>query len=215
MDGMIYHVFTKSIEGLRIFSDPLEYWRMQQCLWYYRVAALKMSLSQFILVGNESIVDEIVCSKRDERLVDIIAYCLMPNHLHLILIAICKEGITKYMAKILNSYSRYFNIKHDRKGPLWQSRFKRVEVVSDEQLQHLTRYVHLNPVTAHLVNKPEDWSASSYHEYLGNVEDRKRICTFEDFIDVDIEEYRTFVKTGIVYQREMAKLKKTDWNIPT
>ena len=70
------------------------------------------------------------------------------------------------MRRLLNSYTRYFNEKIKRKGPLWEGRFKKVLVNSDEQLLHLTRYVHLNPVSAGIVEKPEDWPCSSYREYI-------------------------------------------------
>jgi putative transposase len=79
----------------------------------------------------------------------------MPTHIHLVLRQLKDGGISKFMSNILNSYSRYFNIKHNRKGPLWEGRFRKVLVGSDEQLLHLTRYVHLNPVTACLVDKPK------------------------------------------------------------
>ncbi len=78
----------------------------------------------------------------------------MPTHIHLILKQLKEDGISAYMSKILNSYTCYFNRRTKRKGPLWESRFKRVEVTSDEQLLHLTRYIHLNPVTAHIVEEP-------------------------------------------------------------
>ncbi|MCM8826817.1 MAG: hypothetical protein NC904_04785 [Candidatus Omnitrophica bacterium] len=78
------------------------------------------------------------------------------------------------MSRVSNSYARYFNIKYGRRGPLWEGTFKNVLVNNDEQLLHLTRYIHLNPTTAFLVERPEDWSFSSYREYLDK-EDKDKI----------------------------------------
>jgi len=70
---------------------------------------------------------------------------------------------------------------------------------------HLTRYIHLNPVTASLVKKPEDWNFSSYKEYLG--ESPRKICEFEEFIPIGKNEYKLFVEERIDYQKELAKIK--------
>ena len=88
----------------------------------------------------------------EDYLVEIIAYCFMPTHIHLILRQLKKDGISIFMGKILNSYTRYFNLKNKRKGPLWESKFKNVEVVTDEQLLHLTRYIHLNNIPLFFAN---------------------------------------------------------------
>ena len=141
-------------------------------------------------------------------MVDIIAYCLMPTHLHLILKEIRGGGISAYVSKILNSYTRYFNIRHRRRGPLWESRTKRVAVTTDDQFLHLTRYIHLNPVTAELVKKPEDWAYSSYREYINGGGGAKQICKFAGLIDMSPAEYKRFVNEQIPYQKELAKIKR-------
>jgi putative transposase len=98
----------------------------------------------------------------NEQLVEVVAYCIMQTHFHLILKQVTEDGIAKFMGRILNGYSRYFNSLHSRVGPLWTGRFKNVLIRNDEHLLHLTRYIHLNPVSAGLVTKPEDWDYSSY-----------------------------------------------------
>ena len=146
-------------------------------------------------------------SKDKENLVQIIAYCFMPTHIHLILKQLIDNGISKYMKDLLISYTRTFNLMHKRKGPLWESRFRSVLVKIDEQLLHLTRYLHLNPVTAGLVNRPEDWVYSSYREYLGDVNKPAVICQFDDILDIKPISYRKFVNDQISSQRELAKIK--------
>jgi len=111
------------------------------------------------------------------------------------------------MNNILNSYTRYFNIRHNRKGPLWEGPYKKLAVETDEQLLHLTRYVHLNPVTSYLVNKPDEWLYSSYKEYLGTDNLSQKICNFGNLLDIRPNSYSEFVEDRISYQRELAKIK--------
>ena len=106
---------------------------------------------------------------------------------------------------MLNSYTRYFNIKHGRKGPLWEARFKSVRAETDQQLLHLTRYVHLNPATAKLVETPAEWSFSSYKEYL--YPGTSDICTFKDVLMISPDTYKEFVEDRLGYQRELAEIK--------
>lgn len=137
------------------------------------------------------------CGKR----VDLIAYCLMPTHYHLVLSALSDNGISKYLQQLLNSYAKYFNIKYKRKGPLWESRFDSVHVTTDEQLLHLTRYIHLNPTSAGLVNTPIDWRYSSLREYLTYNKDN--ICNFSQYVDLSKINYKKFVYDRIDYQKTL------------
>lgn len=109
------------------------------------------------------------------------------------------------MKNILDSYTRYFNIKNKRKGPLWQGRFKSVLVENDEQLLHLTRYIHLNPTSDGLVNFPEDWFYSSYNEYLKRSDDK--ICNYSEHIYIDPEKYKEFVESRENYQKQLNVIK--------
>jgi putative transposase len=194
---VFYHVFTKSIAGYKIFVREQDYRRMQKVIWYYRYERLK----KFSKVEG---FDE---EKTGEKLVKIVSYCIMPTHLHFILGEEKEGGISKFMANILNSYTKYFNLKYRRKGPLWESRFKYVLIETDEQLLHLTRYIHLNPATAGLISKPEDWEFSSYREFL-NLEGVFRICEFENLIEMESFKYKKFVEDNIDYQKELQKIKK-------
>ncbi len=106
-----------------------------------------------------------------------------------------------FMKHILDSYSRYFNTKNNRKGPLWQGRFKHVLIETEEQFMHTTRYIHLNPTTDFLVERPEYWQFSSYKEYIGL--DNKGICNFKKYYPLVPEEYRKFVEAQIQYQQEL------------
>ncbi|MEB3881939.1 transposase [Lyngbya sp. CCY1209] len=96
---------------------------------------------------------------------DIIAYCLMPNHYHL-LVYLRADHFSKSMQRLSVSYVKAFNKSYQRVGTLFQRRFQAILVDRDEYLFQLTRYIHLNPVKAKLVDKAEDWEFSSYREYV-------------------------------------------------
>jgi putative transposase len=199
----VYHVITKSIAGFKIFLNAQDYQRMLEILKYYQYNP-KIKYSYYISLDNKSKVyyDQL---KNKEPLVEIIAYCLMPTHIHLVLEEVSERGISEYMRKVLDSYTRYFNRKINRKGPLWEGKFKKINVETNEQLLHLTRYVHLNPSTAGLVNKPEEWEYSSYREYIGL--DNYKICSKEKFFAFSNKEYKEFVEDRIGYQKSLALIK--------
>jgi putative transposase len=73
------------------------------------------------------------------------AYCLMSNHFHLLVYQVDSESIQKLMRSIMTSYSRYFNLKYKHTGSLFESRYKAVRIDSDQYLEHISRYIHLNP----------------------------------------------------------------------
>lgn len=204
----VYHIFSRSIAYFVILNSPAEYLRLKQLLKYYQIET-ELRFSDFVELrtithnGFNTQFEKIAQNK--ERYVQIVGYCLMPTHLHLILKQLKENGISIYCGNVLNSYSRYFNIKHRRQGPLWEAKFKNVLISSDEQLLHLTRYIHLNPVIASLVKKPEQWPHSSYKEYIGSNEEFK-ICSYENLLKIDAS-YKKFVNDQIGYQKGLGKIK--------
>lgn len=209
VEGQYYHIFSRSIAGFHIFNDKHDYERMSELMFLCQFSDFEYRYSHFVLLSRER-KNEIIRSLRENspKLVDIVAYCLMPTHPHLILKQISKDGIYLYVKRVFDSYSKYFNIRHGRRGPLWEGRFKNVLVKTDEQLLHLTRYIHLNAVTAKLVEKPEEWLYSSYKEYIIPEENNTNICEFKDILTIEPEIYKKFVEDQIGYQRDLALIKQ-------
>lgn len=211
VNGETYHIFTRSIADYVIFNDARDFERMIEMIAYYQIADPPTSFSAFSRLeyvkrmGFDNAFQSITIDQ--EEIVQIIAYCFMPTHIHLILKQLKNDGISVFMGNILNSYSRYFNTRHQRKGPLWESRFHNVLIKTDEQLLHLTRYLHLNPVSASLCDDPKDWPYSSYHEYLG-LKREFPICQFNELLDIQPQKYQQFVLERARYQRELSKIKK-------
>ena len=209
--GEVYHVFSKSIAGYKIFNAKKDYIRIQEMMKYFQIEGRPFKFSE--LARLKEVRSEGACQylekqeQRGKEIVQIVAYCIMPTHFHLLLKQLKDGGTSKYLGNILNSFTRYFNIKYKRKGPLWEGRFKNVRMESNDQLIHVTRYIHLNPVTAYLCKKPEDWQASSYKEYLKDVGLRRRLCAYDDLLEIDSKAYQKFVEDQIDYQRELDKIK--------
>ena len=96
----------------------------------------------------------------------IYAYCLMPNHVHL-LVESSDQSLAKFMQGLQQSYSQYFNVRHRKVGHVFQGRYKAIICERDEYLLELIRYIHLNPVRARIVRKPERYRYSGHRVYLG------------------------------------------------
>ena len=97
---------------------------------------------------------------------DIVAYCLMPNHYHFMAV-LRTDNLAGAMQPFIVAYTKAINKRHQRVGALFQGPYQAIRVDSDEYLLHLSRYIHLNPVAASIVRVAEDWEFSSYREYVG------------------------------------------------
>lgn len=200
IDGQVYHVFNRGTEKRRIFETRRDFQRFIQTLIYYQIEGPKPKFSNSF--GPK--IHEIDLNK---KIVEIISYSLMPNHFHFELRQLRDGGITEFISKLSNSYTKYFNIKHKRVGLLFQGEFKAVLVENDQQLIHLSRYIHLNPVVSFLAKKPEDYEWSSYREYVSDVS--KPICSKEIVLNQfkSKDDYKKFVEDHIAYAQELELIK--------
>jgi len=201
-NGQYYHVFVRSIAGFVVFNSENEYGRMKEGINYYKYIDFNIKYSRLkkMTLGSQlAMLDDL--EKTSDKFIDVVSYCLMPTHIHLLLKQGCDNGVSIFMKKLLQSYSNYFNIAHRRNGPLWASRFKNVLIKNDEQLLHLTRYIHLNPTSVGLVKKPEDWKYSSYRAYITGA------GLDPEIIDLNPGEYKEFVDDRRDYQKELSKIK--------
>jgi len=137
-------------------------------------------------------------------LIEIVAYCLMPNHYHL-LVYLKTDDLAGLMQPFLLSYTKAINRRYQRIGSLFQGRFKGVHVDRNEYLLHLSRYIHLNPVIAGLASKPEDWEFSSYREYAGlrNGTLPRPEAILSQFLSV--ADYRRFIEAYVEGDEQIIK----------
>jgi len=133
----------------------------------------------------------------------ILAYCLMSNHVHLLIRENVEGGTSLYMRRLLTSYSRYFNVRRDRVGSLFIHPFRAVLIDGDEQLLHVSRYIHLNPYVARIVRGVHGYEWSSLGEYTSG--SLKRTC-HQAFINsiMSASKYQSFVEDEADYARSIA-----------
>jgi len=153
VNNEFYHIYCRGVEKRRIFSDKRDYQRFLLSLEVFNAEGLTW-------ISNKFSPEVDLPKFSDDNLVDISSYCLMPNHYHLLLRQKVDNGITKFMRKINTGYTMYFNLKNERTGRLFESRFKSVHVDSDRYLKHLWNYIHLNPLD--LINK--DWRSGEFED---------------------------------------------------
>ena len=149
INGQICHVYNRGVDKRQTFMEKGDYFRFIHDLYEFNDEAPALHpLSQPRRSPNTSEVEllKIGRSRKRELLVEILVFCLMPNHFHLLLRQIKEKGIERFMQKQGTGYTNYFNKKYERSGALFQGRFKAVLVEDDAQLLHLPYYIHCNPI---------------------------------------------------------------------
>jgi putative transposase len=145
--GNIYHVFNRGVEKRTLFLDEIDNLRFINNLIIFN--------DKKIVLNAKYRIKEIEKSDVREPIVDILAFCLMPNHFHLLLSQREDGGISKFMNKIGVGYTNYFNLRHGRVGPLFQGAFKSVLIDKEAQFIHIPYYIHLNPLDLAMPNWKE------------------------------------------------------------
>ena len=205
----IYHIYNRGVEKRPIFLIRKDYLRFMALIDYYRFANCPVKFSHFRQLSAEERSNILArLNKESRKLVDIMTFCLMPNHVHFLLKQLLDNGISKFMAKTTSGFSHYFNIRHERVGHLFQGNFGAVRIEDDNQLIHVSRYIHLNPVTSYLIEIGEidNYEYSSYPEYIG------KSSGFSNTKDVlsyfkSVEDYKKSVKDQADYARQLENIK--------
>ena len=202
--GHTYHIFNRGVNKATIFYSEGDYQRFIYAAVHYLSSNKKFSYER----NNLGLyTTEKSKNPKEAPKVQILAYCLMPNHFHLIAKQLADGGITDYFRHLLNAYSHYVNIKYKRVGPLFQGPFRNLLVESDEQLVHLSRYIHLNPLIAGLVADPRNYTWSSYMACLG--EKKNGLCDGQIIKGYfkSAREYEKFVLDQADYAKELERIK--------
>ncbi|MFY9457499.1 MAG: transposase [Candidatus Spechtbacterales bacterium] len=152
--GNIYHVISRGNAQQNIFFSSKDNFRLIRDLHEFNdVEAIddryRQMLLQSKLTGSDPVSLDLGKRGRKDRkrklLVEILAFCLMPNHFHLLLRQVKDGGISLFMQKVKGGYAAYINKKYDRTGSLFQSHFKAVDIENDYQLNTIFSYIHTNP----------------------------------------------------------------------
>lgn len=207
--GEIYHTYNRGVEKRPIFLIKRDYLRLIESVNYYRFANCPVKFSYFIKLSAEERAKVLKrLENTSERIVDILAFCFMPNHIHFLLKQLMGNGVSKFMAKITNGFSHYFNTRHDRTGHLFQGNFGAVRIETNEQLMHISRYIHLNPVSSYLIEIKdlESYEYSSYPEYLNIKSGFSNAGEVLSFFK-NGQGYKKFVEDQADYARQLENIK--------
>lgn len=209
--GEIYHIFNRGIASQPTFLDKRDYQRALASIFYYQNIEPPVRYSKFLTIPQED-REKLLAELRNKHkfLIEIIAYCLMPNHFHLLVRQTQENGISTFTSNFTNSYTRYFNTKQERKGPIYEGKFNAVRIVSDQQLIHVHRYIHLNPYSSYVVKDLsvlESYPYSSLPEYIGKT--KNELCQKEIILANfrDPTSYKKFVFYQADYQRNLDQIK--------
>lgn len=209
VNGEYYHIFNRGVARQPTFNLKKDYQRFLLCLSYYRFADIPCRLSRFLQIHveeREQILKEL--QKTNKQKVEIIAFCLMPNHFHILIKQFEDNGISMFLRQITDSYTRYFNTKNDRNGPIFQGAFKAVHVQTTEQLLHLSRYIHINPLASFVIRDSELFSYpwSSITNYLSkNIGFVSPEIVLNNFKDP--KSYKAFLLDQVEYAKELERIK--------
>lgn len=185
LNDHIYHIYNRGVEKRKIFLNKEDYFRFTHNLFEFNDESPAINLN-FHLGGNRTtklsnLTSEVGLPKLERKprklLVDILAFCLMPNHFHLLLQQRKNHGITNFMRKMGTGYTNYFNKKYNRVGPLFQGKFKAILLEDDTHFRYLPFYIHANPLALMPPQERrnpktalrflESYRWSSYPDYIG------------------------------------------------
>ncbi|QQG40678.1 MAG: transposase [Candidatus Levyibacteriota bacterium] len=211
VNNEIYHIFNRGVASQPTFLNKRDYDRALETIFYYQNSIPPIKYSRFLSLSTEDRTELFEnLAKQKNFLVEIISYCLMPNHFHFLLRQIKDGGIAKFISNFTNSYTRFFNTKRERTGPLFTGKFKSVRIETQEQLLHVSRYIHLNPYTSFVAKTLKDletYPYSSFPEFINKV--KSNFCT-KDIVLANyknIESYKQFVFDQADYQRSLGLIK--------
>ena len=132
----VYHIYNRGVDKRNIFNQTSDYLRFLKNLLS---SNLRIKPRQLKTLNIKSVAER-------NPSVKLLSFCLMPNHFHLKIQQLIDGGVTDFLSRLANGYTKYFNAKYDRSGRLYESPYKAKEVSSTGYLLHLSRYIHLNPI---------------------------------------------------------------------
>jgi putative transposase len=183
-----YHVYARGVNAQNIFREPADY--------TYFLYAMRRYLAEKEMLNSAGIPYDKLGHQ-----IEVLCYCLMTNHFHILVYQIEQSGLQRLMRRVMTAYSRYFNAKYERRGPLFESRYRACLIDEESHFEHISRYIHLNPV------QWRTYPYSSLGIYLGQQNsDWLKPGRIIEMFD-SIEDYRQFVTDYEAAQRELESIK--------
>ncbi len=219
-NGEYYHIYNRGVDKREVFLDEADFERFLICLREFNCVEAVGGLYEKYLrdkrMHNKSGVESGGSNSIMEvepplsQLVEIVCYCLSPNHYHFILKQLVDDGIKKFMHKIGTAYPMYFNKKNERSGALFQGRFKAIHVDSNDYLLYLSAYVNRNYFIHgyHGEISQGEWKYCSALDYLGKR--NGTLCKKGVILDQfrNVKDYEIFLNDNALHLKEKKELEK-------
>jgi len=186
METTIYHILSRGVDKRQIFIDDDDHLRFIHDLFEFNDEEPADNIWYFFNKNNKNqyqssdLRSHYIERKTRKLIVNILAFCLMPNHYHLLIIPLFENAVVKFMRKLNIGYAKYFNEKYQRKGTLFESRYKSIPITDHSHFVHLPYYIHLNPLDLIM---PE-WRTREISDYKKAMEflEKYRWSSFQDYI---------------------------------
>ncbi|KKS77378.1 MAG: hypothetical protein UV64_C0020G0002 [Parcubacteria group bacterium GW2011_GWC1_43_11b] len=197
-----FHLVNRGNLKCDIFRDDVDRARFLFYILYLQspesFEQIGRHVQKFLKTGNFGFDEKEIKEIIDQRLVKVTAFALMPNHFHILVQSTIDNGISIYMQKVLNGYTKYFNAKYQQSGHLFQGPFRAVHIQDNEQLLYTSAYIHLNPREAGYAGQETKYRWSSFSDFVGqnrwnNLLDPSIIL--DQIIDND-DNYKTWVENS-------------------
>lgn len=200
IDGEYYHLYSRGVAKQPVFLQDFDYERFQLLLYLCNSNEPVHIANILKKYQGEPLIKVLEDEDRGDALVHIVAYALMPNHVHILAREIHPGGISKLMLKVMTAYSMYFNTKNERSGPVFTRPFRSQHVENDDQLKYVFAYVLLNSLELFdplwkergesASGQFASYRYSSYMDYYGKTRSESKILTkdalpFEDLPALD------------------------------
>ena len=212
VSGEIYHIYNRGVDKRDIFMDDEDRFRFIHDLFEFNDENAVSNLGIHLNTNKTKEVGLPYINRKPRKvLVEILAFCMMDNHYHMIVRQKAENGITEFMRKLGTGYTNYFNQKYERTGALFQGRFKSVCIKSNAHLMYLPIYIHLNPLDF----KFHTWREKKIKNYKEAIEflDSYRWSSYMDYTGQ--KNFPSLIKKDFILSRigDEKKFKKEmiDW----
>jgi len=161
--GEYYHIYNRGVDKREIFMDERDFVRFLRSMREFNCVKATGGLH---LINQSNKGTESLNFRDSVPLIELICYCLLPNHYHFILKQLIGNGVSEFIKRLATGYTTYFNQRYDRSGVLFQGPFKAIHIATDEYSLWLSGYVNGN-IEIHKIAKADSWPWSSCKDYLG------------------------------------------------
>jgi len=196
INGEYYHVFNRGVDKRIIFNS-----KEQQYFFFKRLFLLNTTNTSKLIANQRSRRKDKEIVANGEQLVSVVAYCLLPNHFHLLLKQKVDNGISQFMQRLGTSYTMFFNQQEERSGSLFQGKFKAMHLSGDYALPTVSAYVNLN-YKHHQIDVKKNLVKSSVFEYF-DTEMGDRICDTTEISNIiaevgNLSDYKAYIKQASI-----------------